>query len=65
MLTRQLAITGARTVGIVDFSIVALDYGSSLGGPRYNPAADLTGSGTVNIIDVGIVGYYYGAVVFY
>jgi hypothetical protein len=64
MVTRQLAVSGDHMVGIVDFSIVALDYGSSLGSPRYNPAADLTGSGTVNIVDIGIVGYFYGATVF-
>ncbi len=65
MVTRQLAITGAGTVGILDFSVVALAYGSSLGNIRYNPAADLTGSGTISIIDVGIVALFYGAKVFY
>jgi len=65
IVTRQLAITGAGTVGIVDFSVVALDYGSSLGSSRYNPAADLTGSGTIDIVDIGIVGLFYGAKVFY
>jgi len=65
MVTRQLAITGGGTVGIVDFSIVALDYGSSLGSSRYNPAADLTGSGTINVVDIGIIGLFYGATVFY
>ena len=65
MVTRQLAITGAGTVGLVDFSVVALAYGSSPGSTRYTPAADLTGSGTISIIDVGIVGLFYGAKVFY
>jgi hypothetical protein len=65
MVTRQLAITGAGTVGIVDFSIVALAYGSSLGSTGYNSAADFTGSGTVGIVDVGIAALYYGAKVFY
>jgi len=65
MTTRQLAISGSGTVGIVDFSIVAFDYGSSLGGPRYNPAVDLNGDGTITIVDVSMVAYYYGATVFY
>ncbi len=65
MVTRQLAITGAGTVGIVDFSIVALAYGSSLGSSRYTTAADLTGSGTISIIDVGMVALFYGAEVFF
>ncbi len=65
MVTRQIAITGAGTVGIVDFSIVALAYGSSLGTTRYNSAADFTGSGTIGIVDVGIAALYYGAKVFY
>ncbi len=65
MVTRQLAVTGASTVGLVDFSVVALAYGSSVGSTRYNPVADLTGTGTISIIDVGIVGLFYGAKVFY
>jgi len=65
MVTRQLAITGAGTVGLVDFSIVALAYGSSLGSSRYSAAADITGSGTISIIDVAAVALFYGAKVFY
>jgi hypothetical protein len=65
MVTRQIAITGAGTVGIVDFSIVALAYGSSLGSSRYTAAADLTGSGTITITDVSIVALFYGAKAFY
>jgi hypothetical protein len=64
-VTRQLDISKSGTVSIVDFSIVALDYGSALGSLRYNPAADLTGSGTISIVDIGIVGLFYGARVFY
>jgi len=65
MVTRQLAITGDGTVTIVDFSIVALAYGSSPGSTRYNAAADLTGSGTISIIDVSMVALFYGAKAFY
>jgi hypothetical protein len=65
MVTRQLAITGAGTVGLVDFSIVALAYGSSVGSSGYTAAADLTGSGTITITDVSIVALFYGAKVFY
>jgi len=65
IVTRQLDINRSGGVDSIDFSIVALDYGSSFGGPGYNAAADLTGSGTINAIDASIVGYYYGAKVFY
>lgn len=65
IVTRQLDIAGRGTVDIVDFSVVVADYGTSLGGPRYNPAADVTGSGTVSIIDIGLLVSYYGAAAFY
>jgi len=65
MVTRQLDIAKTGIVNILDFSIIALDYGSSPGDLRYNPAADLTASGTVNVIDASIMSYYYNAPVFY
>lgn len=65
MVTRQLDLSKTGIVNLIDFSIVALDYGSSPGGPRYNSAADLTGSGTINLIDVSIMSYYYNSLVFY
>jgi len=65
IVTRQLDISKSGIVNSIDFSIVAFDYGSSLGSPRYNPAADLTGSGMISSIDASIVAYYYGATVFY
>jgi len=65
IVTRQLDINGHGTVDITDFSTVVFDYGSSLGAPKYNPAADPTGSGTIGIVDVTLEVYYYGATVFY
>ena len=64
MVTRQLDIAGRGSVDIVDFSALVADYGSSIGGPKYNPAADITASGNISIIDVGILVNYYGATVF-
>jgi hypothetical protein len=65
MVSRQLAISGDGNVSIVDFSMVALAYGSSPGTSRYNPAADLTGNGTISIVDVSMVALFYGAKAFY
>jgi len=65
MVTRQLAITGGGRVSFADCSILAFAYGSSLGAPRYNPAADLNGSGRIDFLDASIIAYYYGATVFY
>jgi subtilase family serine protease len=60
-VTRQVDINLSGSVDIVDFSIVALAYGSTLGSPNYNPLADLNADGAVSIIDLGIVGFFYGA----
>jgi hypothetical protein len=65
LLTRELDINGDGVVDIVDFSVAALDYGSSVGGSKYNPVADFDANGTINIVDLGIIGYYYEATVFY
>jgi subtilase family serine protease len=60
-VTRQVDINLSGSVDIVDFSVVALAYGSTVGSPKYNPQADLDANGVVNIIDLGIVGFFYGA----
>jgi hypothetical protein len=65
IVTRQLDVNKRGIVDIVDFATVVADYGSSLGSPKYNPAADLTGGGTVTIVDVSLVAYHYGATAFY
>src|SRR5207253_3499773 len=52
LVTRQIDIDRDGTVDIVDVATVAFSFGSSLGGPNYNPAADLDANGIVNINDV-------------
>lgn len=64
MVTRQLDLAGRGTVDIVDFSALVADYGSSIGGPKYSPAADITASGSVSIVDVSILLSFYGSTVF-
>lgn len=64
MVTRTPDLAHVGTVSIIDFGMIASAFGSTLGSPRYNPAADLNGDGTVNIIDVGIAGADFGAPVY-
>ena len=47
-------------VDIKDISIVASAFGTSLGDPRWNPAADVNQDGRVDIRDVAIVAKNFG-----
>jgi hypothetical protein len=61
MVTRQIDINRDRTVDIVDVATIAFSFGSSLGSPNYNPAADLDANGIVNINDLAIAAFYFAA----
>jgi len=47
-------------VNILDLGIVAFAYGSYLGHPRWNPAADFDGNGIINILDVVKIAKNFG-----
>jgi hypothetical protein len=46
-------------VTIVDFSVAAYGYLSSVGTPKYNPYADINGSGVIDIVDIAVVAKNY------
>lgn len=52
-------INGDTYVDILDITLVARAWGSSLGDPRWDPRCDLDGSGTINIIDITMVAREY------
>jgi len=47
-------------VDILDISIAAKAYGSYVGHPRWNEAADVDKNGSINIIDISLVAKDYG-----
>jgi subtilase family serine protease len=60
-VTRQLDINLNGSVDIVDASIMAAAFGSSLGGPAYDPRADIDANGVVNILDFSTLSFFFGA----
>ena len=63
-LARNPDMGNAGMVNIVDVGVVFRDYGTDLGAPDYDPAADLDANGAVSIVDAGIVAGAFGAPVF-
>ncbi len=61
MVTRQLDMSGAGSVNIIDAGLVFHAYGIPVGDPRFDPRADLLANGKVDVIDAGIIAFYYGA----
>lgn len=64
LLTRQLDINGNGSVDIVDVSIMAAVFNSTVGTSTYNPQADFDASGVIDIIDASIAARYFSAVDF-
>lgn len=58
-VARQVDFAGNGFVSINDASVVYRDYGAVLGGPGYDPRADLDASGVISLIDVGVVDFLY------
>ena len=48
------------TINILDFSLLASNYGASQGSPGYVPRADFNGDGTINILDFSLLAANYG-----
>lgn len=63
-LSRNPDVAHRGQVDIVDFGMIAANYGTSQGSPGYNPALDLTAGGAVGIVAVSIAALNYGAQVF-
>ncbi len=63
-LSRDPDVNHDGTVNILDVSMLAYAYGSTVGSARYSQAVDLNADGIVNIIDAAIIAYYYGEPVF-
>jgi hypothetical protein len=61
LLTRQLDINGDGSVDIVDVSIMAVAFNSTVGTSTYNPRADFDANGIIDIIDASIAARYFGA----
>jgi hypothetical protein len=64
LVTRTPDLDHNRTVDIVDVSMIAIAFDSTLGSSRYNPSADLNGDGKVDIIDIAIAAADFGAPVY-
>jgi hypothetical protein len=64
LVTRTPDLNHNGTVDIVDVSMIAVAFDSTLGSSRYNPSADLNGDGKVDIIDVAIAAADFGATVY-
>jgi subtilase family serine protease len=60
-LTRQLDINGNGSVDVLDATVVANAFGSSIGSARYTPLADFNGDGFINILDATVFASYFGA----
>jgi len=63
-LARNPDMGNTGMISIVDVGVVFRDYGTVLGAPGYDPAADLDANGTVGIVDAGIVAGAFDAPVF-
>lgn len=61
LLTRQLDINGNGSVDIVDVSIMAAVFNSTVGTSTYDPRADFDANGVIDIIDASIAARYFGA----
>jgi subtilase family serine protease len=61
LLTRQLDINANGSVDIVDVSIMAVAFNSTVGTSAYNPRADFDANGVIDIIDASIAARYFGA----
>ena len=59
LLTRQLDINANGVVDLGDVSVVAADFGSTIGGAKYNPVADFNADGRINLSDISIIALYY------
>jgi hypothetical protein len=53
-------INGDGTVNILDISIVARAFSSTIGQPRYEPNSDLDSNGVINILDIAKVAREFG-----
>ncbi len=62
-LSRELDINADGSVDIIDASIAAISFGTSIGNPKYNPQADFLAHGTIDIIDLGFFAFYFNAVI--
>ncbi len=60
-LTRQLDINGNGSVDVLDATVVANAFGSSIGSAKYTPLADFNGDGFINILDATVFASYFGA----
>ncbi len=47
-------------ISVTDVAFVAFYFGTTVGGPNWNPKADLNGDGKVNIFDVALVASNFG-----
>ena len=54
-------VNGDNSVGIPDFLQLRDAYGSTLGGPTWNPNADLNKDGSVNVADFFILRRFFGS----
>ena len=61
LITRQLDVDGNGMVDFLDFSTLAMAFGSTVGSPSYNPKADLQATGTVTFIDASIMAFFFQA----
>ncbi len=64
MITRQVDLAGNGYVSVIDFGIVILDFGATLGSQNYNPKADVDADGLISIVDAGVVQLFFGALDF-
>jgi len=53
-------INNDNSISIPDYGVFSSSYGSSLGDPSYNPAADQNCDDVINIVDFGIFSFNYG-----
>jgi phage gp45-like len=61
-LTRQLDINGNGSVDVLDATVVANAFGSSIGSSKYTPLADFNGDGFISILDATVFASYFGGI---
>ena len=59
-LTMAADVNMDHTVNILDFSLAALSYHTTMGGPGFNPRADINRDGAINILDFSLMALRYG-----